>query len=94
MRDAHDVPPSGDGVAKRVDAAMRIERGAIGGGKNDAGSADGGADGTSRDDAHAGGSGGLVASAGNDGRTNAQTGFGGSFVGDLPADSGRFVKGW
>src|SRR5258708_19344348 len=47
--------------SERVDTAVRIERGAVGGGKDDARSADGGADRSGRDDAHAGGSGGLVA---------------------------------
>jgi len=91
---AHDVPASRDGVAKSVDPAMRIERGTIGGGKNDSRRADGGTDGSGRDDAHAGGSGGLVTGTGDDRRTNAQTGFGGSFIGDFPADSGRLVEGW
>jgi len=94
LRDAHNVPASRDGVAKRVDAAMRIERGAIGGGKNDAGSADGGADGSSRDDAHAGSSGGLIACASDNGSADAETCFRGALAGNFPADSGRLVKGW
>src|SRR5437660_10028105 len=57
LRDTHDVPASRDGVAKRVDAAARIECRAICGGKNDAGGADGSADRSRRDDAYACGAG-------------------------------------
>ena len=44
LGDAHDVPAPGNGVAKRVNAAKRIESGAIRGRKNNARSADSSAD--------------------------------------------------
>ena len=55
-------------MAEGVQAALRIERRAIGSGEDDAGGADGGADGAG-DDAHAGGAGRLVAGPGDDRRT-------------------------
>src|SRR5258708_22274491 len=79
--------------SERVDTAVRIERGAVGGGKDDARSADGGADRSGRDDAHAGGSGRLVARTRYNRRANAQPRFRCSFAGNFSADFGRFVEG-
>src|SRR5207245_10371879 len=53
LRYAHDVPAAGNRVAKGVNAATGIERGAIGGCEDDAGGANGGANRASRDNYHA-----------------------------------------
>src|SRR5467141_3685897 len=92
LRDAHDVPASGDGVAEGVDATAGIERWAIGGGKNDAGRANRGADRSSGDDAHAGGASGLVTCARYNRSTNAKSCFRSPFAGNLSADTRRFVE--
>src|SRR2546429_130785 len=87
LRDAHDVPASGDGVAEGVDAATGIERWTIGGRKNHAGGANGGADRSSGDDAHASGAGGLVTCTRYNWSTSAQSCFRSPFAGNFPADT-------
>ena len=87
------MPASGDGVAEGVDATAEIERGAIGGGKNDTRGANGGADRSSGDDAHAGGAGGLVTRTRHYRSTTAQSCFRSPFAGNLSADARRFVEG-
>src|SRR5467141_999393 len=93
LRYAHDVPASGNGMTEGVDATAGIERGPIGGGKNDAGGANGGANRSSGDDAHAGPAGGLVTCTSYYRSTNAQSCFRSPFRGNLPADTRRFVEG-
>ena len=80
------MPASRYSVAEGVHATAGIERGAIRGGKNDAGGADRGADCSSRDDTHAGGTSGLVARTRYNRRTNAQACFCGPFTRNLSAD--------
>ena len=74
LGDAHHVPASGNGVAKRMEPAARIERRAIGCSEDHAGSSDGRADYTCANDAHSDSSGGLVASTGNNRRAYFQAG--------------------
>src|SRR4029077_17859064 len=87
LRHAHDMPASGDGMAESVDATEGIERGAVGGGKNDAGGANRGADRSSGDNAHAGGTGSLVTCTRYNSSTNAQSCFRSPFAGNLSADT-------
>ena len=74
-----------------MNAAERIERGAIGGGENYSRGADGGADSSWRHDAHAGGSGGLIACAGDDGSASGEAGGGRAFSRNFAANFGGFV---
>ena len=92
LRNAHDVPAAGNCVAESVETALRVERGAIRCGENDAGSTDGCADDSCADNAHSHGASGLVACAGNDRRAERQAGSLGAFLGKLAADIGRFVE--
>jgi hypothetical protein len=61
-------------MTESVQAAFGIERRAIGGGKNYAGSSDGGAYDSGARDAHTNGTGSLIAGTGDDRSSCAETG--------------------
>ena len=61
-------------MAKRMEAAARIERWPIGSGEYDARRADRGADCAGNDDAHSCRAGGLIARTSNDGCANGKSG--------------------
>ena len=94
LRDTHDVPASGDGMAEGVQAAFGIERRAVCCGKNDTGSPDSRADDSSARDAHADRTGSLIAGTSDDWSSSAKTCGVCTRVGELAANFLRFVKFW
>ena len=92
LSDAHDVPAIGNGVAKGVDAALRIDDWTRSRGKNHAGGANGGAHRAGPHDAHADGASRLIASAGDNGDACMYAGFARAFGGDRSSDFLRFKK--
>ena len=92
LGDAHDVPPSGNGMAKSVYTAARIECRAIGSREDDAGRADGGADGSGRDDAHAYGASGLIAGTRDHGSAGGEPTLCSALCRDFRANVGGFVE--
>ena len=79
-------------MAEGVNSALRIKRGPIRGGKDNAGGADGGADGSGCDDAHAGGTSGLVTCASHNRSADFQTSFRSASGRKFCADLGRFEQ--
>src|SRR5690606_1687720 len=83
LGDARDMPAAGNGVAKRVQASLRVERGAVGSSEDHAGGADGGAHRSGTYYAHSRGSSCLIAGSGDDWSSRLQARSDGSLGGNL-----------
>ena len=92
LRHAHDVPAVGDGVAERVQPALRIECGTIRCSENDAGRADRCANDAGTHNSHSDCACGLIACARYGWRADFEAGGLCAFLGKLSAYLRRFVE--